>query len=466
MKKLVCIFICAVIILTTTFLVIATSEATIQSQQTVLNVVWEVLVGTKDWMSTTSYTEASQFSQVKQLYYIPKNSATGRNPLYRLYNGVNNHMTSIITNEGGYALEGILGYPWNNSTKPNGATQMFRGFNSSNGDHALMSGHDMFAGYTQENFSERYGYHRFGGNVTPLFTLAGNKITVKSNLAAGGTIWEWIWNGKQFIDNLDYGREMQSSMSFSTNIALPTEGGDYLHTSNKQYMHGSPILTYSNNITANVKTQTTRAIPLEWNYTDYNGGDAHAPVIYANWQLGKDIRLDDTSLNLGSGYNHLRDQVVRYDTVLYTPITLTNANIEIPTAYLKAEFKRAFQYDATNTDINAGTYEVQNSDFSNLGNGTYHRQFSVSAGGAIYATQDLNYAIGVYGSTPAIGGKAMYYTVWKFGSLTNPSVTKWSAGNGWSTFTAGENRFTTYIATGTLDDVRVIMRRLYMMGYR
>ena len=466
MKKFLCMILgIAILMGTITAVAYATSENDIKTQQTMLNVVWEVITG-NDRMSTIDASEAARFTMQGQMYYVPRSSHSTRNTLFRLFNNVE-HMTSTTSNEGGYFMENILGYPWKAGSKPNGTALMFRGYNSSNGDHGLMSDHYSISGYTRENLSDCYAYHRFGGNTVPLLTLTGNKITIKSNLAAGGSIWEWVWNGKQFVDSYDYGREIQSSMSFINNKALPTEGGDkYRPSDDKQYWHGSPIITYGNSITPNAKTQTTRAAPLEWMYTDYNGGLENVPVVYAGWQLGKDIKLDDTTLNLGSGFEYLRDQVVKYDTVLYTPITLTQANIEIPTAYLKAEFNRAFSFDASKTDINQGTHEITNSEFNNLETGVYHKQFEVPAGGAIYATQDLKYALGVYGSTPENGGDAVYFTVWKFGSLNNPSVTKWSAGNGWSTFPAGENRFTTYIISGTLDDVRAAMRRLYIMNYR
>ncbi|MBB6731681.1 hypothetical protein [Cohnella zeiphila] len=63
-------------------------------------------------------------------------------------------------------------------------------------------------------------------------------MTVKSNPAAGGTVWEYWWNGKQLIDHTDYGREMQSSLAFTDSDALPTEGGDFTASSDPNWMHG------------------------------------------------------------------------------------------------------------------------------------------------------------------------------------------------------------------------------------
>lgn len=443
-----------------------TAGNNIRSQQTDLNLIWVVQPSSANKMSTTNKSEASLFPMSGQAAYVPRYNATGRMPLYRLYNGSSDHMDSLTPGEGGYSSESTLGYPWNGSSRPAGTTAMTRGLNTATSDHALMSDYLLFPGYQKESaLNSAYAYPRFGDKVS-LLELAGSKLTVKSNLAAGGALWELSWNGKQMIDTLDYGRQMQASMSFQDSNALPTEGGDFVHNTNKNYMHGSPIASSGNTTTTTHKKQSTRAVPLEWNYTSFNGGLPDVPVIYANWKLGKDLFIDDQNLNLGTDFNYLRGQVMRYETVLDIPTTLTSANIEIPTAYLKNDMRRGFTFDATQADINAGLHELTQSSYTQLDAGTYHYQYNVNAGGVIYATNDLNYALGIYGSKPELGGSAKYFTMWKFGDYNNPSVTKWSAGNGWSTFNAGENRFTTYVVAGTLDDVRTAMRRLYMMGYR
>ena len=46
-------------------------------------------------------------------------------------------------------------------------------------------------------------------------------MTVKSNLAVGCALWEWWWNGIQFVNDYDYGRQMQVAMYPSLS---PTSG--------------------------------------------------------------------------------------------------------------------------------------------------------------------------------------------------------------------------------------------------
>ncbi|MCQ6562569.1 hypothetical protein [Paenibacillus mendelii] len=443
----------------------ATTDSDLRSQQTDLSILWIVQQSAVNKMTTAIKKDAALSKMVGQAAYIPLKKEKGRNPLYRLYNGSSDHMDSMNVNEGKYSKEAVLGYPWNAAAKPAGTTALIRGFHSTNGDYALMSDYLKFPGYKVEVLKNAYGYPRFGSKV-PLIELQGSKVKVKSNLAAGGAVWELWWNGKQMIDHLDYGREIQSSMSFTNATALPTEGGDGTADPDKSNMHGSPIAFWGNKVTPNFKKQSTRAVPLEWNFEHYNGGLPDVPVIYKDWKLGKDLYLDDKSIDLGSSYNYLRGQVIRYETVLQIPRTLNSTNIEIPTAYLTNDLRRGFTFDATKESVIEGLAEVKKEDYTDLGSNVFHLQYGVEAGGVIYATDDLQYALGVYGSTPGQGGSAKYFTLWKFGSFDSPSVTKWSAGNGWSTFKAGENRFTTYIVAGTLDQVRVAMRRLYVMGYR
>jgi hypothetical protein len=259
---------------------------------------------------------------------------------------------------------------------------------------------------------------------------------------------------------------MQSAIGFQADSdGNPTEAGDSYYDTNKNYMHGSPIASYSNTISGTAKTQSTRAVPLEWNYKNFNGNLQDTPVVYKDIKIGKDITLDDSSLNLGTGFDNLKTKVAKYETVVNTPTALTNADTEIPTAYLKPEFNRAFSFDATVTDINAATTEI--TSFDSLGGGVYHKQVNFSgSGGVIFANSSLTHAMGVYGSTPATGGSASYFTLWKFGSLASPSVVKFSAATGPITIPVGETRYTTRIIVGTLDDVRAAMRRLYIQNYR
>lgn len=420
-----------------------------------------------DLMSTTSFGEASKFRMAGQMYYAPRQSDRTRTPIYRLYGGKYGHIVSQQKKEGIYnKVEATIAYPWRGAYKPAGATKMFRGYNAKLKDHGLMSQFLSFFGYTKEYFTNCYAYARYGGNDS-IYTLSGSKVTVKSNLVAGGAVWEYWWNNKQFIDHNDYGREIQSSLSyFDNNVSMPTEAGDSVYNTNRNFMHGAPVAYYANTITPSYKMQSTRAIPLEWCNSKFNGGQNQVVVAYTGWQLGKNLYLDDKAINLGTGFENLNGQVSRYETVLDSSIDQTNSNIEIPSAYLVPEFRRAFTFNAAESDKTKATKELGATDFDTPGYKVYHYQHDVNYGGVILANDDLSYAFGIYGSKTSCGGSADYFTLWKFSDITKPAVTKMSAGNYKTHISKGENKYTTYICVGTYDNVCTEMRQLYLNGYR
>ena len=156
--------------------------------------------------------------------------------------------------------------------------------------------------------------------------------------------------------------------------------------------------------------------------------------------------------------------VARYETLLVAPEDSTNSQIEIPTGYLRAEFDRYWSYDAATGDRReyALTYP-----------GNKHKQFSPASGfgGVIISDSTRNYAMGIYGVLHSAGGSVKYFTLWSFisGSPDTDAddfdTSKFSAVYGPGTVLAGyEYTFTTWVMTGTLDEVTGHMDALYALG--
>ncbi|MEM9024853.1 MAG: hypothetical protein AAGB22_13985, partial [Bacteroidota bacterium] len=396
--------------------------------------------------------------------------------LYRLVDKANgDHLPSQMPNgEPPFVPDGTLGFPWLKDTAPAGTANLFRG--GKDGRNVLMSElqpPDAFPGFVHQPFPGLYGYPRFLSNeISELYALEGSAITLRSNLMAGGAIWEWWYKGKQYISNTDYGREIQASIGGNLGVsALPTEGGDYVRSSIPGFFHGSPLQQRKNITNSNDGgiTQITRAAPLEWELQKWNTGtytpnlnnwqgDYNRPVAYTGWSIGKNVTLDDNTIDLGKDLNHLRPQIARYETVFTCPIALgEGAEIEMPTAYLSEDFNQFFWIDATVANLDSGLTQVT--------------QFPKEAvpgvaklgltGGAVIATADHQHAMGVYGAPPPHGDVDIF-TLWNF--LDAGGTSKWSAAH--KGLAKGENKFTAYIITGTLDEVRAAMRALYVKGYR
>ena len=121
-------------------------------------------------------------------------------------------------------------------------------------------------GYQRYDYP-RYGYPRYGNVDEVLLILSAGGVTVQSNAVAGGALWRWFWNGVQFVNNADYGRQIQADFYYPASPNYnPTEAGDFYHRSDPILAHGSPLLMFENQGT----TQITRAIPLNWDSTRFS----------------------------------------------------------------------------------------------------------------------------------------------------------------------------------------------------
>ena len=444
----------------------------LKKQALILRPVWSAMATQTDSFSSNNYDEIKNLTGAEQIYYIPDSYdyLNQNTPLYRLYNGIE-HMDSLSQSEGSYSLEGPLGYGWPSGSAPVGTSQIFRTYNPTTGDHGLANVNTPLSNSIKKEYFNISAYPRYPSTTNSMECINGSAIELCSNKRAGGAVWSLKWKGKNFVNVTDYGRQIQASLGqigpdgggFS---ALPTEAGDNANASlNSVYWHGSPLAMIE---TLN-KSQKTRAIPLEWNYSNF-GGNLHRPIIYPKWQLGKNVYLDNYSINLGVGFNYLVPQIIVYDTVISLPTQLGNSSwkpsLEMPTGYVdsgESNFNRFFVIDSSKENLNEGLTEINDSNFTDHGANGKHYQSNGAPGGVAISTDNLSYVIGVYNSTsktklPDPNGY-IYFTLWKFGS-----VNKWTAAYK-GTLYPGESTFRSYILVGTLDEVRTMMRQLYVMGY-
>lgn len=416
-----------------------------------LNVIWRILVGSQDRTSTNLYTERDAYSCEGQMFYLPASSLSGTTVLYRLFNGSNDHMDSDTAGEGGYSTEGGLGYAFTSSGEPGCLSNIVRPVNTSTGDHALRNWYytDAISGYTDQGMS-LWGYPRHGLTAEHFLELTAGGITVKSNKVAGSAVFEWWWNGKQFINDRDYGRQMQSSINWFVGETLynPTEAGDrYSDYSIPAYKrHGSPITEEYNSGNDHI----TRCVPLEWSPGSFGGGTDN-PVIWRGGSLGKTITLNFNGMGA----------VARYQTHLTTPITTGSSTcIEIPTVYLTNDFNRYYDYNA----------ETQTLTEHSLSYNQSWTSYGINYGGVIISTSNQNYAMGIYGKNGNVGGWVSFWALYCFndgggsgkydGGCAKMSGA-WGAGN----LTPGGYYWNTYIVTGTVSNCTTLMRNLYLAGY-
>jgi hypothetical protein len=192
-----------------------------------LHVLWRIRTGVGDRTISISSAEHDRYPLDGAIFYIPAQDhpAVGTVPLYRLFNG-DDHMVSLNPHEGesrGYHVEEILGYPF--VARQPGTSELIRTYNPSTDHHSLRNstGLETEEGYIDEPLGV-FGYPRYYDRSEQLLTIAGGGITVDSNEVAGGALWHWSWNGMQFINNWDNGRQIQTDI-FPPDYANPTEAG-------------------------------------------------------------------------------------------------------------------------------------------------------------------------------------------------------------------------------------------------
>lgn len=440
----------------------AIAQTTVPS--TVLQPIWRNFAGGNDYFSANaSERNAYPDGGGMYMYGTLATPSGGGGPLWRLFQSSspppdNRDWWAGPTQWTIYSSGGVLGYAWNNATAVPGLSQFIDVTNGH--DHATIHAGETISGYGTPTSIPLWGYARYN-NLTwnqTLNTVSSGGVTVSSSSLAGGAIFSWQWNGTEFLSTTDFGREIQSSISWNETPSgpspNPTEAGSQYSGGAvaAKDQQGSPTLL---NVNYGNEFQSTRAVPLEWNPGAFGGGQ-NLPVIYPNMVLGKDLYLNYQ--NLGS--------VAQYVTVLNLPNTLDvskHPQIEIPTGYLLSNFNAFYTYDA-GANGGAGQLTSQPPPNACITGLPYEFIPASGFGGVIISDSTGAHAMGVYGVSPGNGGSVDYFTLWNF--LNCNSTTKFSAVHGPSTFQVGAHYYTAYIVSDTLSNVQAKFHQLYQMGAR
>jgi hypothetical protein len=273
-----------------------------------------------------------------------------------------------------------------------------------------------------------------------------------------------VWNGIEFVNVRDYGREIQSSIGLLDRRqgGNPTEAGNRYSDSDLLSQPtaaiGSACVLATNDLTTpSSPTQRTLAIPLEWNPDQFGGGRTH-PIIHREFQLGKEITLNYAGLG----------SVAEYKTVVIAQRRVSKASVEIPAVYLRGDLTVIELYDALAhmsitlpVPINRVSGTIPPSGW----------------GGLIASASSGELAFGVYGvsssQSGSIKGAGSGFQYGRFVdrneqapyARTAHTTTKISAlavGH----LNAGRNVFRTFLISGTRSEVKRVMNVLAKAGMR
>ena len=257
-------------------------------------------------------------------------------------------------------------------------------------------------------------------------------ITTTSRLA--GAIHSLTWNGKEFIDSADHGRQLQSAASFDcgkpgpfcAECFNPTEAGSRRDGAGPK--SSSKLLrlrAYGNEL----ETTTQMAFWL-----------APGETSEAQPALNKSVLSDHlVRKHVKIGYRDL-PHVIQYDVVFTVPLGETHryAQFEALTGYMPAEFGAFWAYD------------LATGNFQSLDDGPGEQPLPV-----VFATANGSHALGVYSpDQPSPGYEHAGYGRFRF---AEEKVVKWNC-----VFRArddrgikpGEHALRLFVVVGSLDDVR------------
>jgi hypothetical protein len=232
-------------------------------------------------------------------------------------------------------------------------------------------------------------------------------------------IYEFWWNGKQYVNHNDCGREIQTAL-FKPDLGDiefgPTEAGDRMY-------HGSPVAE----MLATKRSLYSRSLPLRWDPRSYGGGSSN-PVLYGG-EFDRHARF----------MRHPVHRIIRY-TVGYKPAESTNYLREWVTAYLNLDVSYRFFMDTAQGKME----EMPMPPYLE------YITRSIDEGAIITSSSDLNHAIGIFTPSPA-------YISWYNFEGQESTLDKTRKINLWDTNAymeaGGWQRRTVYLLIGSLNEV-------------
>lgn len=266
-------------------------------------------------------------------------------------------------------------------------------------------------------------------------------ITTTSRLA--GAIDSLTWNGREFIDSYDHGRQLQSASNFDAGGQFipetfnPTEAGSSSDgrgpTSTSRLLH---LVAGKNQL------QTTTQMAF-WLRPDEKslGNPARNKQVLSNHLLTKRVTI---------GYFDIPNVIV-YDVTFALPIGERHryAQFEVVTGYMPPEFSQFWTYDPAN-------------GLKELSDGPGEQPLPV-----ILSTADGKYAMGVFSppstlETPGIRLSGPGYGRFRFEA---ERVVKWNSVfrlRSDADLPAADYSFCNFVAVGTREMVQRSLHSLYM----
>jgi len=278
------------------------------------------------------------------------------------------------------------------------------------------------------------------GNTTIRAKAGASEIVITTTNRVAGAIHSLTWNGQEFIDSVDHGRQLQSASNFDNSTRYTDETFNPTEAGSRADHVGETSSSKLLFISAKEDVLETKSLMAFWLKPGEKslGNEAKNTAILSNHSLHKKVALGYK----GNGH------IIQYDVTFNIPADEkhTFAQFESLTGYMPPAFNRFYKYDiATHalTPISEGPGE-QSSPL-------------------ILATDNGSHAMGIYApQQPSKEYETVGYGRWSF---KPERVNKWNAVFRYGKKNAdgepvksGDYAFRHFVLVGSLDDVTTAMK--------
>jgi len=310
-----------------------------------------------------------------------------------------------------------------------------------------------------------YAYPRYGNSGEAFITYKVGDVTMDFNRVYGGTMWHLTYDGLQYINNYDLGRQNQVSGRFvvdgreftwaEAGMAVPRGLRDFSDPAQRM---GAVCLSAE----VNSENQfVSEFMPVEfkfWN-TRFLGGDVFSPVLYCGIRVKKKVTLDFRGIK--GCYQHWHNVMVGSDMT-----GLEAYRHEIPGGHFSSLFTRRYVYDLSSSQPEI---EDKSDGWSDNSDDKHITIQNTSYRCLIIATDDGRHAFGMMVKDSDDGGSVdrVVMANWKGFDPYPESVGEFSGNTVMITginekpYTEGSNVQISYNFVGDLDTVKKGAEELY-----
>ncbi|WP_298867261.1 hypothetical protein [uncultured Gimesia sp.] len=272
------------------------------------------------------------------------------------------------------------------------------------------------------------------GNAVIRRKAGPSEIVITTTNRLAGAIDSLTWNGKEFIDSYDHGRQLQSAASFNLGSTDPFWAERYNPTEAGSRLDGAGKTSSSKLLSlraqgAELQTTSRMAFWLAPGQKS-SGRLALNNKILSDHLITKKVRI---------GYKKL-DNVIEYQATFTVPKNEQHnyAQFEALTGYMPEEFEKFW------------TFRPANGKLEPLSDGPGEQKFPV-----VLSTNNGQYAMGIFSpDQPSKGYEQAGYGRFRFNAA---KVVKWNCAfrvRNKQEIKPGKYSFRMFVAVGTREDVR------------